>query len=92
MGDGVGPLNEALESVTTERVGVLSQTHTDPSQFLNFFRFSTCYEVVPLIITSSAGTSTASHFHSAAHQIQDTLRNRQRLPLTFHYCLVLNPT
>ena len=49
MGDGVGPLNEALESVTTERVGVLSQTHTDPSQYLNFFRFSTCYEVVPLI-------------------------------------------
>ena len=37
MGDGVGPLNEALESVTTERVGVLSHTPTDPSQFLNFF-------------------------------------------------------
>ena len=35
MGDGVGPLNEALESVTTERVGVLSHTPTDPSQFLN---------------------------------------------------------
>ena len=49
MGDGVGPLNEALESVTTERVGVLSQTHTDPSQFLIFFRLNTCYEVVPLI-------------------------------------------
>ena len=49
MGDGVGPLNVALESVTTERVGVLSQTHSDPNQFLNLFRFSTCYEVVPLI-------------------------------------------
>ena len=36
MGDGVGPLNEALESVTTERVGVLSHTPTDPSQFLIF--------------------------------------------------------
>ena len=49
MGDGVGPLNEALESVTTERVGVLSHTPTDPSQFLNFFRLRVCYEVVPLI-------------------------------------------
>ena len=36
MGGGVGPLNVALESVTTERVGVLSRTPTDPSQFLNF--------------------------------------------------------
>ena len=34
MGDGVGPLNEALESVTTEPVGALSHTPTDPSQFL----------------------------------------------------------
>ena len=49
MGGGVGPLNVALESVTTERVGVLSRTPTDPSQFLNFFRFRVCYEVVPLI-------------------------------------------
>ena len=49
MGGGVGPLNVALQSVTTKRVGVLSQTPTDPSHFLNFFRFSTCYEVVPLI-------------------------------------------
>ena len=36
MGGGVGPLSVALESVTTERVGVLSQTPTDPSQFLIF--------------------------------------------------------
>ena len=49
MGGGAGPLNVALESLITERVGVLSQTSTDPGQFLNFFRFSTCYEVVPLI-------------------------------------------
>ena len=41
---------------------------------------------------SSAWTSTASHFHSASYRIQDALQNRQRVPLTLHYCLVLNPT
>ena len=50
MGGGIGPLNVALESVTTARAGVLSQTPTDPSQVLNFFWFRACYEVVvPLI-------------------------------------------
>ena len=49
MGCGIGPLNVAMESVTTAGVGVLSQTPTDPSQFLNFFRFRERYEVVPLI-------------------------------------------
>ena len=33
MGDGVGPLNEALESVTTERVG---ESHTLPQTQVNF--------------------------------------------------------
>ena len=36
MGGGIGPLNVALESVTTAQVGVLSQTPTDRSKFLNF--------------------------------------------------------
>ena len=37
MGGGIGSFNLALESVTTAGVGVLSQTPTDPSQFLIFF-------------------------------------------------------
>ena len=49
MGGGIGPFNVALDSVTTAGVGVLSQTPTDPSQFLIFFRFRACYEVVPSI-------------------------------------------
>ena len=49
MDGGIGSLNVALESVTRARVGVLSQTPNDRSQFLNFFRFRACYEVVPLI-------------------------------------------
>ena len=36
MGGGIGPLNVALESVTTAQGGVVSQTPTDRSQFLNF--------------------------------------------------------
>ena len=49
IGGGIGPLDVALESVTTAGVGVLSRTPTDPSQFLIFVRFRVCYEVVPLI-------------------------------------------
>ena len=69
MGGGVGPPNVALESVTTERVAVFSKTPIDPSQFLNFFRFSTYYDVLPLIQHPVLGPpqqaiSTAPHTKS----------------------------
>ena len=38
MGGRAGPFNVALQSVTTERVGVLSQTPTDPRKFFSRYQ------------------------------------------------------